>query len=78
MCVESSSYIVNIMYTTLFLVVLFERAVAVEFSVETQKEEASLNYSTLQKHQIFHIPIKRQINKHYKKDKDNLLLHQQH
>lgn len=27
------------MYTTLFLIVLFERAVAVEFSVETQKDQ---------------------------------------
>lgn len=31
------SYIVNIMNTTLLLIVLFERAVAMEFSVETQK-----------------------------------------
>lgn len=35
---KSSSYIVNIMYTTLLLIVLFERAVAVEFSVETPKK----------------------------------------
>lgn len=30
------------MYTTLFLIVLFERVVAVEFSVETQKDQVLL------------------------------------
>lgn len=30
------------MYTTLFLIVLFERPVAVEFSVETQKDQVLL------------------------------------
>ena len=38
MC-RSISYIVNIMNTTLLLVILFERAVAVEFSVETEKSK---------------------------------------
>lgn len=33
----NSSYVVDVVYTTLLLIVLFERAVAMEFSVETQK-----------------------------------------
>lgn len=43
------------MYTTLLLIVLFERTVAVEFSVETQKKEAALNNPTSQVYQVFHI-----------------------
>lgn len=34
------------MYTALLLIVVLERAVAVEFSVETQKQEVSLNNPT--------------------------------
>lgn len=33
------AYIVNIMDTTLLLIVLFERAVVVEFSIQTQRRK---------------------------------------
>lgn len=45
----SGSYIVDIMYTALLLIVLLERAVAVEFPVETWKERSITRHAvTLQ------------------------------
>lgn len=48
---KSSSYIVNKMDTTLLLVVLFERTVAVEFSIKTKTGWKPFR----EKYIIFHI-----------------------
>lgn len=45
---EGSSYIVNVVYTALLLIVLFERAVTVEFPDDPQKRQHYLTEVTFQ------------------------------